>query len=221
MCCKAHTSSRFFTDGFVYDHRGCAPLPVTNNHPEECIANIRLPNNSTVCNKNSTPNFIAVDRKLCNELSIRLSSLRHLNQTLYPQLILIDLTQEAHHILRGSYNKRNIGKSNQTIKAAPRLTWAWANCNVSVHEPWYRIICVMYCLFVIDWWQCNATNVCRDLFLVEFLEQYSSGNLSRDHIVSHSKTQPDGNNNLIMDVNSRQLVTYIETLHRPVFIFNV
>lgn len=69
---------------------------------------MRLPNESTACKFNSTPNFLAVDSGLYSELVERFG----INTVRQPvsHLALVDFADESYYIMKGEFNKSNIRK---------------------------------------------------------------------------------------------------------------
>ena len=68
-------------------------------------------------------------------------------------------------------------------------------------------LCVVYNVYI--------TCLIAFIVLVEFLEQFSSGSLTRDHIIKNV-TIITGDKKLVKDVGSRMLIRYIEAYRRPV-----
>jgi len=78
----------------------------SDHESSNCISNLRLSNNSAVCSLNTTLNGLAVDSSLYTEFIDRVGVNRSLVQN---HLVLIDIHSESYYLMKGKYNKPNIG----------------------------------------------------------------------------------------------------------------
>lgn len=112
MCCSHFDSTnRRLTDDYVTKHRNCLPIKGYDNASRLSfpVSNVRLSNESAACKYNATPNFLALDSGLYTELAARFG-INPVKQSM-SRLALVDLSDESYYIMKGQFNKSNIGKS--------------------------------------------------------------------------------------------------------------